>query len=168
MGAIAAGAFFGLSAMLTSQDWSHMHTAIGCVFLPLALETTVRLRRDPRLGRGILAGLVVGASVLVDQESAVLVGILAALVVLPWLLRRPARGALAAVAAGAVTAVVIAIPQLLAMLAAGGKGGPAPPPASNYVANAAELPGLFSPSPRLSSYGLGWLPSAIPPTTTWR
>jgi hypothetical protein len=159
VGAIAAGAFFGLSAMLTSQDWSHMHTAIGCVFLPLALETTVRLRRDPRIGRGILAGLVVGASVLVDQESAVLVGILAALVVLPWLVRRPSRGALAAVAAGAVTAVVIAIPQLLAMLAAGGQGGPAPPPASNYVADAAELPGLFSPSPRLSSYGLGWLAS---------
>ena len=105
---------------------------------------------------------------LVDQESAVLVGILAALVVLPWLLRRPARGALAAVAAGAVTAVVIAIPQLLAMLAAGGKGGPAPPPAGNYVADAAELPGLCSPSPRLSSYGWAGWPRAIPPTTTWR
>ena len=123
-GAIAAGAFFGLSAMLTSQDWSHMHTAFGCVFLPLTLAAVVRLRRSPTMGRGILVGLVVGASLLVDQESAVLAGIVAAAVLVPWLARGPGFQALKAVAAGVVTGIVVASPQLLAMIVAGGKGGP--------------------------------------------
>ncbi len=159
IGAMAAGAFFGLSAMLTSQDWSHMHTAVGCVFLPLTLEATVRLRRSPSVGRGVLAGAIVGACVLVDQESAVLVAVLAALVLLPWLLRRPEFQVLKVTAAGAVTALVVASPQLVAMMVAGGNGGPKAPPARNYVQDAAELPGLFSPSPRLGNYGLGWLAS---------
>jgi hypothetical protein len=158
-GAVAAGAFFGLSAMLTSQDWSHMHTVVGCVFLPLTLEVTIRLRRSPTIGRGILVGVVVGASLLVDQESAVLAGIVTAAVLLPWLARGPGFQALKAVAAGAVTGIVVASPQLIAMIVAGGKGGPKAPPASNYIQDAAEFPSLFSPSPRLSHYGLTWLAS---------
>ncbi|HTZ93760.1 MAG TPA: hypothetical protein VMB74_15315 [Streptosporangiaceae bacterium] len=156
-GAIAAGAFFGFSAMLTSQDWSHMHTAFGCVFLPLTLETAARLRRDPTLGRGILAGVVAGAALLVDQESAVLVAVVAAAVLVPWLVRRPGFQALKALAAGAMACVVVASPQLLAMIAAGGKGGPELPPAGNYIQDAAQFPSLFSPSPQLGHYGLAWL-----------
>ena len=76
-GAIAAGAFFGLSGMLAFQDWYHLHTAVGCVFLPLTLETAVRLRRDPSIRRGVILGLVLGASMLVDQELSVLAVVLA-------------------------------------------------------------------------------------------
>ena len=45
--AIAAGAFVGLSAMLTYQGWYHLNIAYGTVFLPLTLEAAVRLRRGP-------------------------------------------------------------------------------------------------------------------------
>jgi hypothetical protein len=158
-GAIAAGAFYGLSGMLTSQDWLHLHTAMGCVFLPLTLEVAVRLRRGPTLGREIVLGLVVGASMLVDQEITVLAAVIAALVLVPWLLRRPGLRELRAVALAAVTAVVVASPQLLAMKQAGGRGGPAPVPIANYVAYAARLPGLFAPSPRLADYGMTGLAS---------
>ena len=159
VGAIAAGAFFGLSAMLDSQAWLHVHTALGCVFLPLSLEAAVRLRRAPTVGRGIVLGLVIGASVLVDQEAGVLAAVLAALALVPWLLRRLDLPRLRAAAAGAVTAVVIASPQLLAMMQTGGRGGPAPPPVSNYARYAARLPGLFAPSPRLTGYGITGLGS---------
>ena len=53
VGALAAGAFYGLSGMVTFQAWAHLHTAAGCVFLPLVVEAAVRLRRDPdRPARG--------------------------------------------------------------------------------------------------------------------
>src|SRR6476660_4153139 len=42
IGAIAAGAFYGLSAMLTQQDWYHVNIALGAAFLPMALEASVR------------------------------------------------------------------------------------------------------------------------------
>jgi hypothetical protein len=100
IGAIAAGAFFGLSGMLASQDWQHLHTAMGCVFLPLPLGAAVRLRRGPTLGRGIVVGLVLGAAVLVDQEAALLAAILAAFVLVPWLARRPGVAGLRAVVGG--------------------------------------------------------------------
>jgi hypothetical protein len=160
VGPVAAGAFFGLSSMLASQDFDHMHTAMGCLFLPLALETTVRLRRDPTIRRGLLAGLVVGASVLVDQESAVLVCVLVALVLLPWLARTRTAQAVESLVAGGLLAVVLASPQLAAMYVAKAVGGPVPPPVSGYVRDTAQLPGLFAPSPRLASYGLGVLASA--------
>ena len=158
-GAIAAGAFYGLSGMLTSQDWLHLHTAMGCVFLPLTLEVAVRLRRGPTLGRGIVLGLVLGASMLVDQEITVLAVAIAALVLVPWLWRRPGLRELRAVGLAAVTAAVVASPQVLAMKQAGGRGGPAPVPIANYVAYAARLPGLFAPSPRLADYGMTGLAS---------
>jgi hypothetical protein len=59
-GAIAAGAFFGLSTMLTFQDWYHLNLCLGALFLPMALEASVRLRRSPQPRRGVILGLVVG------------------------------------------------------------------------------------------------------------
>src|SRR5260370_18611979 len=84
-GGIGAGAFFGLSAMLTYQAWYHLNIAYGTVFLPLTLEAAVRLRRGPTIGRGVILGVVVGASALVNQESAVMALILAVLALAPWL-----------------------------------------------------------------------------------
>lgn len=167
IGPIAAGAFFGLSSMLTSQAWDHIHTALGAVFLPLALEAAVRLRRAPTVGRGILLGLVIGLSMMVDQEATVLATVIAALVLIGWLWRRPGLPALRALAAGAVAALVVAGPQLLAMAQESGRGGPLPPPSSNYLSYAAELPGLFSPSPSLHRFGLSALASSYNVHTNW-
>ena len=44
-GAIAAGAFFGLSSMLAEQDWTHLNIVAGTLFLPMTVEAAVRLRR---------------------------------------------------------------------------------------------------------------------------
>jgi len=159
VGPIAAGAFFGLSGMIASQDWEHLHTAIGAAFLPLTLELAVRLRRNPTVARGIGLGLVVGGSVLVDQEAAILAAILATVALVPWLISQPDLRRLRGAAAGALTAVVVASPQLLAMAQAAGRGGPKRPPTANYVHFAAELPSLFAPSPRLASYGMAGLAS---------
>ncbi|HEX4661450.1 MAG TPA: hypothetical protein VH307_28980, partial [Streptosporangiaceae bacterium] len=91
-GAIAAGALFGLSSMMAWQDWYHLNIALGTLFLPMTLEAAVRLRRRqaddmgaPGLRQGVILGLVLGASVLVNQESAVMAVLLAAAVLLPWL-----------------------------------------------------------------------------------
>src|SRR5215831_8718387 len=150
-GAIAAGAFFGLSGMLAFQDWYHLHTAAGCVFLPLALETAVLLRRDPSIRRGVILGLVLGASMLVDQELSVLAVILAAGVLIPWLVRGPGAVAYRSTAAGAVTGVVVASPQLITMVQALAAGH-SEPGTAQYVKFAAQLPSLFAPSPRLAHY----------------
>ena len=85
-GAIAAGALFGLSAMLDWQDWYHLNIALGTLFLPMTLEAAVRLRRRPGRRQAVILGLVLGASVLVNQESAVLAAVLAAIILLPWIL----------------------------------------------------------------------------------
>src|ERR1700677_805880 len=158
-GAIAAGAFFGLSAMLTFQAWYHLNIAYGTVFLPLTLEAAVRLRRDPGLGRGVILGVVLGASVLVNQESAVMALILAVLVLVPWLagLRSAdaALKALRALAAAAVVGGLVASPQLVAMIQqarAGGSGASAT--SLGYSTWVANLPSLFAPSPRLADDGL--------------
>ncbi len=100
-GAVAAGALFGLSSMLAWQDWYHLNIAAGTLALPLTLEAAIRLRRRPWPRQGVLLGAVIGASVLVNQESAVMAVILAGLVVIPWLARGwlargPARKAAAA------------------------------------------------------------------------
>jgi hypothetical protein len=157
-GPLAAGAFFGLSGMLTFQDWAHLHTAAGCVFLPLTAEAAVRLRRDATIRRGVILGVVAGASMLVDQQFAVLAVLLAALVLIPRLAGPEGGAQLRAVAAGAVTAVVIASPQLIAMVQQVGNGGTSPP-SRDYVTYAAQLPSLFAPSPRLASYGMTGLAS---------
>jgi hypothetical protein len=154
-GAIAAGALFGLSSMLAWQDWYHLNIALGTLFLPMTLEAAVRLRRRPGLRQGVILGLVLGASVLVNQESAVMAVLLAAAALLPWLVRN--RGAVRALAAGAVVAVVVASPQLAAMIqqaASGGTSVSAAKLASDYGTFGASLPGLFAPSPQLDHLGL--------------
>ena len=157
-GAIAAGALFGLSAMLDWQDWYHLNIALGTLFLPMTLEAAVRLRRRPGRRQALILGLVLGASVLVNQESAVLAAILATVILLPWLLgpgtagpahaaarstaadARPAaadaraaapgtRAKLAVIGLGALAAVVIASPQLIAMAQQALAGGASIDPA---------------------------------------
>ena len=156
-GAIAAGAFFGLSSMLTQQSWYHLNIALGTLFLPLALEASVRLRRNPGTRQAIILGLVMGAAVLTDQESAVLAAILTALTLVPWLLYRPswakARPAALAVAAGALIGGL----QIMAMmreLAMGGLTIPAHTLAVSYKQYGIGLPGMFSPTPRVADFGL--------------
>jgi hypothetical protein len=161
-GAIAAGAFFGLSAMLTYQAWYHLNIAYGTVFLPLTLEAAVRLRRGPTLGRGVILGVVLGASVLVNQESAVMALILAALALVPWLAGTrtwaTAAGRLRAVAAAGVTGVLVASPQLIAMIQQARAGGNATSAASlGYTSWVSNLSSLFAPSPRLADDGLAGL-----------
>jgi hypothetical protein len=161
-GAIAAGAFFGLSSMLAWQIWFHLNIALGTLFLAMTLEAAVRLRRCPGLRQGVILGAVLGACVLVNQESAVMAGLLAAVILLPWLIRRPAAARLRALAAGAVVALVIASPQLIAMaqqFATGGTVVSAAKLASNYDTYGAGLPGLFAPSPQVGHFGLHRLAS---------
>jgi hypothetical protein len=161
-GAIAAGAFFGLSAMLTYQAWYHLNIAYGAVFLPLTLEAAVRLRRSPTIGRGVVLGVVLGASALVNQESAVMALILAALALVPWLASARARATAAArlrvVAAAGIAGVVVASPQLIAMIQQARAGGNATSAASlGYTTWVADLPSLFAPSPRFADDGLAGL-----------
>jgi len=162
-GAIAAGALFGLSAMLAWQDWYHLNIAIGAAWLPMTVEAAVRLRRLPGLRRGIIAGLVLGTSVLVNQETAVMAVILAALILAPRLVRRPVAARLAGVSAAALVAAVVASPQLIAMAqqaSAGGAAAPAAAQAHGYGLYGAQLPGLFGPSPRVADLGCpAWRPS---------
>jgi hypothetical protein len=139
--------------MLAFQDWYHLHTAAGCVFLPLTLETATLFRRDPTVRRGVILGLVLGASMLVDQELSVLAVILAVLILIPWLARRPGAAAYQATGAAAVTGLVVASPQLVMMVQALAAGH-SNPGAGQYAKFAAELPGLFAPSPRIAHYGL--------------
>jgi hypothetical protein len=158
-GAIAAGAFYGYSTMLTSQVWLHLHTALGCIFLPLALEAAIRLRRRPGIARGIVLGVIVGCALLVDQELAVLAIVVVVLALLPWLIRQREPRAFWASAVAAVSAVVVSSPQLYAVVRAGGKGGPSSNLYGSYVRYAARLPSLFAPSPHLASYGFTGLAS---------
>jgi hypothetical protein len=162
-GAIAAGALFGLSSMLAWQDWYHLNIALGTLFLPMTLEAAVRLRRQsgPALRQGVILGLVLGASVLVNQESAVMAVLLAAAALLPWLVRN--RGALGALAAGAVVALVVASPQLAAMIQQAASGGASV--SAHVLAHTGHSYGvglfdLFAPSQRVGSYGLGGLAAA--------
>ena len=115
-GAVGAAVFFGLSTMLTQQDWYHLNIALGAMFLPMALEASVRLRRTPGRRQAIILGLVMGAAVLSDQESAVLAAIVVGLVLLPWLLRRPGWARLWPVLLACVAGTVVASPQIIAML----------------------------------------------------
>jgi hypothetical protein len=91
IGALAAGAFFGFAAIVDFQAWVHLNLAAGALFLPITLEAAVRLRRRPGIRQAVVLGIVLGASLLVDQESAILCGLLAMAVLLPWLLPRRYR-----------------------------------------------------------------------------
>jgi hypothetical protein len=179
-GAIAAGAFFGLSPVLAWRSWYELNLALGALFLPLALEAAVRLRRGGQARAAVALGAVLGAALLTDQESAVLAAILAGLVLLPWALlarggdppeppdRRsaprlawPAGADLRPVALSALTALaalVVASPQIVVMIQqATADRIPATRSAllaTNYVASGAALQQLFAPSPRVAEYGL--------------
>ena len=156
-GAIAAGAFFGLSAMLAQEDWYHINIAVGALFLPLALEASVRLRRSPGWRQALILGVVVGAAVLTDPESAVLTGILVGLVLLPWLLWRPSVARLWPAALGAVVAAIVAGPQLAAMIHEQSRGGLQIDARLLGVTDklyGVGLPGMFAPTPRVADFGL--------------
>jgi len=156
-GAIAAGAFFGLSAMLTQQDWYHVNIAAGAMFLPLALEASVRLRRRPGRRQASILGLVMGAAVLTDPESAVLAAILVLLALLPWLLRHPARSRLAPAAVAVLAGAVIASPQIISMVQELEVGKLSINPhilAVTYKLYGVGLPGMFAPAPRVADFGL--------------
>ena len=154
-GAIAAGAFFGLSGMLTYQDWYHINIAYGTALLPVTLEAAVRLRRRPTIGQGVILGVVLACCLLINQESAVMAVILAALALVPWL---AVSGTVAValirlralVAAGAAF-VVVGSPQLIAMIQQIRAGGTTSKSTwlgyTTWVANAKDL---FAPSPRLA------------------
>jgi hypothetical protein len=51
-GAIAGGAFYGLSTMLTWDSWFEIQLALGAICLPLALEAAARLAPGGDPGRG--------------------------------------------------------------------------------------------------------------------
>jgi hypothetical protein len=156
-GAIAAGAFFGLSAMLAEQDWAHLNIVAGTLFLPMAVEAAVRLRRQPGRRQAIILGLVVGGCLLVNQESAVMAAILAALVLAGWLARRPAGRRLVAVGVSGAVAVIVASPQLIAMIAQSVSGGNQVDPHLLAVTSkkyGVSFSGLFAPAQRVGYYGL--------------
>ena len=162
-GAIAAGALFGLSSMLAWQDWEHLNIALGTLFLPMTLEAAVRLRRRPGLRQGVILGVVLGASLLVNQESAVMAGLLAAAVLLPWLIRRPDAARLRALAGGAVVALAVASPQLIAMIqqaVAGGASVSAHVLAHTGKSYGVGLYDLFAPSQRVANFGLSSVATA--------
>src|SRR5258708_1943531 len=162
-GAVAAGALFGLSSMLAWQEWFHLNIALGTLFLPMTLEAAVRLRRRPGLRQGVILGLVLGASVLVNQESAVVAGLLAAAAPLPWLVGGPGGAGLRRVGVGAGVAVVVASPQLIAMAQQAISGGATV--RAQVLAHTSKLYGvglidLFAPSQRVASFGLSGLAAA--------
>ena len=161
-GAIAAGAFFGLSGMLTYQDWYHINIAYGTLFLPVTLEAAVRLRRKPTIGQGVILGVVVACCLLVNQESAVMALILAALVLVGWLARSGSMQAavtrLRAVVAAGAAFIVAGSPQLVAMLQQTRSAGTASAPGwLGYTTWVANVQDVFAPSPRLADDpGLAW------------
>lgn len=156
-GAVAAGAFFGLATMTAFEDWYHVNIAIGAVFLPLTLEAVIRLRRRPGIRPGVLLGLVLGASFLVNQESTVMALFLAAGGLVLWLVRRPAAVWLPPLALAGVLAAVVASPQWIAMAQQVAAGGSSATPAAlirTYGMYGAGPGGLFAPSPRVAVFGL--------------
>jgi 4-amino-4-deoxy-L-arabinose transferase-like glycosyltransferase len=162
-GAIAAGAFFGLSSMLAEQDWTHLNIVAGTLFLPMTIEAAVRLRRRPGRRQAVILGLVLGGCLLVNQESAVMAAILAALLLVPWVIRHPAAGRLVPLAIGAGVALVVASPQLIAMVQQATSGGTGIDPHLLAVTGkhyGVGIGDLFAPAQRVGYYGLHHLAAA--------
>ena len=156
-GPVAAGAFFGLSSNLTWRSWYELNLALGALFLPLALAAAVRLRRDPGRRRAVVLGVILGAAVLTDQESAVLAAMVAALVLVPWLVTQPSLARLRITALAGLAAAVVAAPQVIAMIQQAATGGASTPMyvlAHSYAGSGAGLVQMFAPSPRLAGYGM--------------
>jgi hypothetical protein len=165
-GAVAAGAFFGLSTMLTWQNWFHLNITAGTIFLPLTLECSVRLLRKPSVRTAIALGVVLGACALTNQESAVMAALIAGPILAWWLIRglftdrtwQAARPRLLVLAGAAAVAALVASPQLISMAQQASAGGAATSPASltgTYTSYAVGLPTMFSPSPRLGHFHIG-------------
>ena len=157
VGAIAAGAFFGLSSMLTWRSWYHLNLAAGALFLPLALEAAVRLTRRPGWRRAVVLGVVAGGALLTDQEMAVLVVILACAALVPWLVRRPVVAKLWPAALAGLVTLLVASPQLIAIAQqtrSGGATTPAGDLGTSYLAYSVPLPGMFELSPRVTELRL--------------
>src|SRR5215831_12308249 len=110
-GAVFAGAFFGLSTIMAWHAWYQLNLAAGAVFLPLALEAAVRLRRRPGRKQAVILGLIVGASLLTDQQSFVLVLIVVLAALVPWLVSRAWRERASAAATAAVVSLLVASPD---------------------------------------------------------
>jgi hypothetical protein len=130
------------------------------MFLPLALEASVRLRRTPGTRQAVILGLVMGAAVLTDQESAVLAAIITALTLVPWLLRGPSRAKLRPAALAVGAGILVGGAQIAAMLrevAGGGLSIAAHTLAVSYKQYGMGLPGMFTPSPRVADFGLSVL-----------
>jgi hypothetical protein len=130
----------------------------------VTIEASVRFMRKPQAAPAIALGAALGASILVNQESTVVAVLLAAFILIPWLIRALIRDrallvrVLRPLGLGALVAIIVASPQLIAMLQQIVAGGANPPPgqlAANYAQFGASLPTLFAPSPRLASFGLG-------------
>jgi hypothetical protein len=162
LAAIAAGAFLGLSSMMTWRSWYHLNLAAGVLFLPLVLEAAVRLRRRPGRRRAITLGLLAGCAVLTDQEMGVLALLVAAAALVPWLLREPTSLKLRVSSLAALMFLVVASPQLIAILqqtAAGGPTSPAGELGRSYLNSAVSLPNMFASSPTdgaLKALGLAY------------
>ncbi len=157
-GAIAAGAFFGLSSMLSWRAWYHLNLAAGAVFFPLALEAAVRLGRRPSRRQAVILGLVLGGALLTDQEMAVLAGVVAGLALLPWLIEGPRWKHLRLTGLAALTAGLFAAPQIAAIAAQVSSGGATSSPyalGADYVGSSVSLDGMFAFSPRVRDFGLG-------------
>lgn len=155
VGPIAAGGFFGLSAILVFQTWMHLNLAVGALFLPITLEAVIRLRRHPGFRQALVLGVVLGASMLTDQETAIQAALLAVAALLPWLLIRPRLRRLPPVGLAVMTALLVASPQLLAIEHETRVGGAQPRPSVGQYLAGIKLPGMFAPSPRIASWGLG-------------
>ncbi|HTT53621.1 MAG TPA: hypothetical protein VMH35_19680 [Streptosporangiaceae bacterium] len=183
LGPLVAGAFLGLSSEIAWHAWFQLNISAGLLFLPIALEAAIRLRRSPRWPQALFLGLAVAGSLLSDQQSAVLVIILVAVILLPWLLGtrgwdgwagpghdgaatpvQSGRTKLLMTGLAVVIAGVAASPQIAAMVAQTRSGGAYMPPdlvARYYTTSGSYLPGVFSASPRVALYGL----TALKPIT---
>jgi hypothetical protein len=181
--AIAAGGFFGFSLIADFWTWNHVNLAAGALFLPLAAEAAVRLRRRPGPLQAVVMGLVLGASVLVDQDLSLMAAMVTIAALLPWLFGRPlppdpADRSIAArvlsarrwkrlvpVGLAALVTAVVASPQLFAIKHQIEVGGPATPPDPKGYRNGATIPHLIEPSPRVAD--LGWHIPHSPDFTTY-
>jgi hypothetical protein len=169
--AIAAGGFFGYCVIVDFWTWNHVNLAAGALFMPMTVEAAMRLRRRPGPKQAVTLGLVLGASVLVDQDSALMASIIAAATLLPWLFGRPlppdpADRSVAAqvlsgptwkrlvpVALAALVTAVVASPQLLAIRHEIKVAGPPIHPNPLGYRNGLVIPSLIEPSPRLAYLG---------------
>jgi hypothetical protein len=156
-GAVAAGAFYGLATTMVWQDWYHINVGLGAIFFPMVLEASVRLRRTPGRRQAVILGLVLGASFLVNQESAIMCLLVAVPCLLDWLARNRSATALRRTALAAGVTVLAASPQLIAMAQQALSGGatlPAKLLAKQDTKYGVPLDSLFAPSPHVRVFGL--------------